>query len=55
MHTSIYYVCGSKDPSNEHVGVGISIPEFKIQYRKRISNNVTIYTAELVAVYLGLY
>ncbi|MGL5597185.1 MAG: ribonuclease H family protein, partial [Aeromonas sp.] len=48
------YTDGSKDPSIGHVGVGINVPEFKIQVSKRLPNNVTIYTAELVAVYLGL-
>ncbi len=40
------YTDGSKDLGNGH-GVGIAIPEFKVNISKIISNNVAIYAAEL--------
>lgn len=51
------YTDGSKDSRiglKTHVEVGIVIQEFKINISKIISNNVAVYTAELVAIYLGL-
>lgn len=51
------YTDGSKDSRiglKTHVEVGIVIREFKINISKIISNNVAVYTAELVAIYLGL-
>lgn len=59
MHKNYYgyleiYSDGSKYSGNGHTGVGIAIPEFNINIGKRISNIVAIYTAELVAISLGL-
>ncbi len=36
------------------VGIGIHIPEFKIDISKRITDQLSVYTAELVAVIIAL-
>lgn len=45
---------GSKDPGSEHVGAGVYIPEFHAVIRKRIRDRVSVLTAEIVAIILGL-
>lgn len=38
----------------QRVGVSFSIPKLKIEVTKRINNNLAVYTAELVAIWLAL-
>ncbi len=45
---------GSKVPESGVTGIGIFIPEFEISIFKRLSNNLAIYTLELVAIMLAL-
>lgn len=47
------YTDGSKS-KQECVGVGIHIPEFKINMSKRLSDQLSVYTAEIVAVIIAL-
>ncbi len=47
------YTDGSKN-KQESVGIGIHIPEFKIDISKRITDQLSVYTAEPVAVIIAL-
>ena len=47
------YTEGSKN-KEECVGVGIYIPDFKISISKRASDQLSVYTAEMLAVIIGL-
>ena len=47
------YTDGSKN-KEECVGVGVYIPEFKISISKRASDQLSVYTAEMLAVIIGL-
>lgn len=47
------YTDGSKN-KQECVGIGIHIPEFKINISKRLSDRLSVYTAEIVAVIIAL-
>ena len=44
------YTDGSKDPESGLVASAYVIPSLQIQYSERISNNLSIYTAELIAI-----
>ena len=46
------YTHGSK--KQECVGIGVYIPEFKISISKRVSNNLSVCTAEILAAMVGL-
>ena len=48
-HTCIY-TDGSKDPDSGLVASAYVIPSLQIQYSERLSNNLSIYTAELIAI-----
>ena len=45
---------GSKNPRNYHVGIGVVIPEFKVYISKRISDRLSVFTAEVVAIIFAL-
>ncbi len=45
---------GSKNPGSEHVGAGVYIPEFNVEISKIIIDGVSVFTAEIVAIILGL-
>uniref|UniRef100_A0A8C9Z4M2 ribonuclease H n=1 Tax=Sander lucioperca TaxID=283035 RepID=A0A8C9Z4M2_SANLU len=47
------YTDGSKN-KQECVGVGIYIPEFKVKLSKRLSDQLSVYTAEMVAAIIAL-
>ncbi len=47
------YTDGSKN-KQESVGIGIHIPEFKIDISKRITDQLSVYTAELEPVIIAL-
>ncbi len=47
------YTDGSKN-KQESVGIGIHIPEFKIDISKRITDQLSVYTAKPVAVIIAL-
>ncbi len=47
------YTDGSKN-KQESVGIRIHIPEFKIDISKRITDQLSVYTTELVAVIIAL-
>ena len=48
-HTCIY-TDGSKDPISGLVASAYVIPSLQIQFSERLSNNLSIYTAELIAI-----
>lgn len=52
--SSKIFTHGSKDSRNDHVGVGVYIPEFDVTIYKRINDNLSVITAEVVAIILGL-
>ncbi|MGL5578178.1 MAG: ribonuclease H family protein, partial [Fusobacteriaceae bacterium] len=54
FHYLSIFTDGSKDPGSDHVGVGVYIPEFDITTCKRINNKLSVFTAEVVAIILGL-
>lgn len=39
---------------SEHVGTGVYIPEFDVAICKRINNRLSVFTAEITAIILGL-
>lgn len=45
---------GSKDSRNDHFGEGVYIPEFDLTICKRINEKLSVYTAKVVAIILGL-
>ena len=45
---------GSKNPGNEHVGIGVVIPEFNVYISKRISDWLSVFTSEVVAIIFAL-
>ena len=45
---------GSKNPEDGHVGIGVFIPEFKVHISKRISDRLSVFTAEIVAIIFAL-
>ena len=47
------YTDGSKD-QNDHVGTGVYIPQFNIKIGKRITDQLSVYTAEMMAVIIAL-
>lgn len=47
------YTDGSKN-KQECVGIGIYIPEFKVNLSKRLSDQLSVYTAEMVAAIIAL-
>ena len=48
------YTDGSKNLNNSKAAIGISIPQLQIQHGKRISNHMSVFTAELVAILWAL-
>jgi len=48
------YTDGSKDNGNGHVGAGVFITEFNRVICKRIDDRQSVFTAEIVAIILGL-
>ncbi len=44
----------SKNPGSEDVVAGVYIPEFNVEISKIIIDGVSVFTAEIVAVILGL-
>lgn len=45
---------GSKDPINQTVGIGVYIPIFKTKISLRITDKLSVYSTELIAVIEGL-
>lgn len=50
----LLFTDGSKDPGTEHVGSGAYKPEFDVVICKIINDKLSVYTAEMVAIILGL-
>ena len=48
------YTDGFKNLNNGKAAIGISIPQLQIQQGKRISNHVSVFTTELVAILWAL-
>ncbi len=48
------YTDGSLDPKTNKVGCSMVIPAFKVSKKFRLSNNSSIYSAELVAILMAL-
>ena len=45
----VIYTDGSKNPTGQ-VSSAFSVPELKVQHRVRITDNLSVYTAELIAI-----
>ena len=45
---------GSKDPESGRVGAGVYVGEFEVVVSRRLSDRLSVFTAELVAIILGL-
>lgn len=52
-HTLIF-TDGSKDPMKGCVGAAVCVPSTGLSIKKRISNNLSVYTTELVTILLAL-
>lgn len=50
----VLYTDGSKDPSSGRTGAAVSIPQYKIQIKRRTSDHLAVYTVELLAIALAL-
>lgn len=48
------YTDGSKDPKDEKTAVAVYIPKFNIKISKRITDRLSVYTTEIVAILLAL-
>jgi ribonuclease HI len=48
------YTDGSKNPDNGYTGAAIYIPYFKHSVVKRLSNNVSVFTTEMVAILMAM-
>lgn len=44
---------GSKDQT-DHVGTGVNVPQFQIHLANRITDKLSVYAAEMMAVIIGL-
>lgn len=51
----IVFTDGTKDLGSGCTGAAVFIPQLKIIIKKRTSNNLSVYTVELVAIILGLW
>ncbi len=47
------YTDGSKDEENR-VGIGIYIPTLNVSIGKRLPDQLSVYTAEMMAIIIGL-
>ena len=47
------YTDASKDSDNK-VGVAFTVPEFRVKIGKRVNNEVSVYTGELLAILLAV-
>lgn len=45
---------GSKDPQTGHTGAAVYIPVNQYHIKKRITNNISVYTTELIAILIAL-
>lgn len=45
---------GSKEPISKKIGIGVNIPEFKVNISLKLSNNLSVYTAEITAIIIAL-
>ncbi|KAI2647286.1 Ribonuclease H1 [Labeo rohita] len=45
---------GSKEPVSQKVGIGVYIPIFKIRISLKLPDDLSVYTAELTAIIVGL-
>lgn len=50
----IQYTDGSKDPISVRVGAGVYIPDFNVRVWKQLTDYMSVYTAELMAMIIGL-
>jgi len=50
----VIFTDGSKDPDTGHAGVAVYIPASELCIKKRISDNVSVYNTELIAILLAL-
>ena len=53
-HKLIIYTDGSKDPENEVAGLGIFIEQIGVRYAVRVSDNMSVFSTEMVAISLAL-
>lgn len=49
-----FYSDGSKDPTVGSTAAAVFIPEFQVLIRKRLSDNLSVFSTELVAILLAL-
>jgi len=50
----VIFTDGSKDPESGKAGAAFSVPKMGVEMKKRISDNLSVFTVELVAVWLAL-
>uniref|UniRef100_A0A671QEF9 Reverse transcriptase domain-containing protein n=1 Tax=Sinocyclocheilus anshuiensis TaxID=1608454 RepID=A0A671QEF9_9TELE len=48
------YTDGSKDPESGITAAAVYIPQFKVKISKRISDHISVYTTETIAIFLAL-
>ncbi len=48
------YTDGSKDPESGITAAAVYIPQFKVKISKRISDHISVFTTEIIAIYLAL-
>lgn len=49
------YTDGSKDPASGRTASAVHIPKFQCDISKRLTDNVSVYTAELIAILVALH
>lgn len=45
---------GSKNPDTGHTAAAVYIPHFKYSIEKRITDHVSVYTAEMIGILMAL-
>ncbi len=48
------YTDGSKDPESGFTAAVVYIPQFKVKISKRISDHISVFTTEIIAIFLAL-
>ncbi len=48
------YTDGSKDPESGITAAAVYIPQFKVKISKRISDHISVFTTEIIAIFLAL-
>lgn len=54
MDKLILFRDGSKDPESGHIGAAVYIPNINVGFKKRTTDNLSVYNAELLAIVMSL-